>query len=258
MNLHLDDQVAFVAGSSRGIGLAIAEALLDEGARVVLTGRDEDALQRAARRLNGDSSERSVLAVAGDLTTTPAIEHALERTLITFGRLDHVVANIGNGSGSPGWDVPHDEWQRLFELNLFAATRLTQAALPHLLASAGGTILYIASITGVEATTAPLPYSAAKAALVNYAKNLGRQLGPRRVRVNTIAPGNILFEGGSWEGRLADGREAVEAMLSREVPLRRFGDPNEIASLAVWLCSSRAAFATGGCYVVDGGQTRSS
>jgi 3-oxoacyl-[acyl-carrier protein] reductase len=130
--------------------------------------------------------------------------------------------------------------------------------LPHLLASGrGGSILYIASIVALEATAAPLPYSAAKAALVNYAKNLARQLGPKQVRVNTIAPGNIYFPGGSWERRLNERRKAVEAMLQNEVPLQRFGTPEEIASLAAYLCSPLAAFATGACFVVDGGQTRS-
>ena len=109
----------------------------------------------------------------------------------------------------------------------------------------------------MEATPAPLPYSAAKAALVNYSKNLARQLGPERIRVNTIAPGNIYFEGGSWERHLASRRDAVEKMLKTEVPQQRFGTPEEIASLAAYLCSPLAGFATGSCYVMDGGQTRS-
>jgi 3-oxoacyl-[acyl-carrier protein] reductase len=102
-----------------------------------------------------------------------------------------------------------------------------------------------------------LPYSAAKAALVNYAKNLARQLGSQKIRVNTIAPGNILFPGGSWQDRLARQPADVQAMLVGEVPQRRFGTPAEIASLASYLCSNRAGFCTGGCYVMDGGQTRS-
>ena len=120
-----------------------------------------------------------------------------------------------------------------------------------------GAFCIFSSIVAVEATPAPLPYSAAKAALNNYAKNLARQLGPQKVRVNTICPGNIFFPGGSWERHLANRREAVEGMLKSEVPQQRFGSPEEIASLAVWLCAPQAAFATGGCYVMDGGQTRS-
>jgi 3-oxoacyl-[acyl-carrier protein] reductase len=257
MDLHLDNQIAFVAGSSRGIGKAIAAALLAEGACVVLTGRDETSLRSAETELSMTASRDRMLAICGDFANAATIERAFEQTIQHFGRIDHLVANLGTGSGKPGWDQPDDEWERLFELNFFASTRLTQAILPHLLANPdGGSILYMSSIVAVEATLAPLPYSAAKAALVNYSKNLARQLGAKKVRVNTIAPGNILFPGGSWERHIRTRREAVESMLKTEVPQQRFGTPEEIASLAAYLCSPRAGFATGGCYVMDGGQTR--
>lgn len=258
MDLQLTNQVVFVAGSSRGIGRAIASALLAEGARVVLTGRDEASLRTTQAELAGPETHDRVLAVRGDFTHAETIARAFERTLQHFGRLDHLVANLGTGSGKPGWDQPEEEWHRLFELNFFASTRLTQAALPHLLKNeAGGSILYISSIVALESTPAPLPYSAAKAALNNYAKNLARQLGPQKIRVNSLAPGNIFFPGGSWEHHLANRRDAVETMLQIEVPQQRFGTPEEIASLAVYLCSPKAAFTTGSCFVVDGGQTRS-
>jgi len=258
MNLYLTGQVAFVAGSSRGIGKAIAAALLAEGASVVLTGRDEASLRAAEQELAMQAGEERILAVAGDFGDAVTIAGAFDRTVERFGRIDHLIANLGTGSGKPGWDQADEEWERLFELNFFASTRLTQAVLPRLLANAeGGSILYISSIVAVEATPAPLPYSAAKAALVNYSKNLARMLGPKKIRVNTIAPGNIYFPGGSWERHLVNRREAVESMLQNEVPQQRFGTPEEIASLAAYLCSKQAAFATGGCFVMDGGQTRS-
>ena len=309
MDLHLEGEIAFIAGSSRGIGKAIAAALLDEGACVVLTGRDEASLKATHAELATPANQHRILAVRGDFTHTDTIARAFDRTLQHFGRIDHLVANLGTGSGTPGWELPETEWSRLFELNFFASIRLTQAALPHLLANqkgsssrpetvsqssssrpqrearsgetpafreasaegtsksttynverttynATGSILYISSIVAVESTPAPLPYSAAKAALVNYSKNLARQLGPKGIRVNTIAPGNIFFPGGSWERHLTNRREAVEAMLKTEVPQQRFGSPEEIASLAAYLCSPQAAFATGGCYIMDGGQTR--
>jgi 3-oxoacyl-[acyl-carrier protein] reductase len=257
MEMKLEGSVVFVAGSSRGIGRAIANALLNEGARVVLTGRDEASLEKALGELARGRDER-VLAIAGDISDAVTIQNAFGQTLKAFGRIDHLVANLGTGSGKPGWDQSEGEWDRLFEMNFFASVRLTQAVLPHLLTNAeGGSVLYIGSIVGVEATPAPLPYSAAKAALLNYSKNLARQVGAQKIRVNTIAPGNIYFAGGSWERHLSARREQVEQMLRAEVPQQRFGTPEEIASLAVWLCSGQAGFVTGGCYVVDGGQTRS-
>ena len=120
-----------------------------------------------------------------------------------------------------------------------------------------GNILFIASIVGVEATPAPLPYSAAKAALINYSKNLARQVAREGVRVNCVAPGNILFPGGTWERHLERDRAAVTKKIEDEVPMGRFGTPEEIAGLAVFLCSPRASFITGSCFVADGGQTRS-
>jgi 3-oxoacyl-[acyl-carrier protein] reductase len=258
MDLQLDHQVVFVAGSSRGIGRAIAATLLEEGASVVLTGRDEASLAKTTLDLAKPENHTRILPIAGDFTDPRTIAQAFLRTVTHFGKIDHLVANLGTGSGKPGWDQADEEWQRLFELNFFASTRLTQAVLPHLFSNPdGGSILYISSIVAVEATPAPLPYSAAKAALVSYSKNLARQLGPQKIRVNALAPGNILFPGGSWERHLANRRDAVEQMLQTEVPLRRFGTPEEIASLAAYLCSPKAGFITGSCLVADGGQTRS-
>jgi 3-oxoacyl-[acyl-carrier protein] reductase len=257
MDLQLTDQVIFVAGSSRGIGRAIAAALLSEGALVVLTGRDGAALQTAHAELSSPASKDRILTVQGDFSDAKIIAGAFEATLKRFGKIDHLIANLGTGVGKPGWEQSEQEWHRLFELNFFASVRLTQEVLPHLLANEkGGSILYMSSIVATEATPAPLPYSAAKAALNNYAKNLARQLGSQKIRVNTIAPGNIFFPGGSWERHLNNRRDAVELMLKTEVPQQRFGTPQEIASLAAYLCSANAGFATGACYIMDGGQTR--
>ena len=129
--------------------------------------------------------------------------------------------------------------------------------LPEMIEARSGSVILISSITGVESTPSPLPYSAAKAALVNYGKNLARQVGKDQVRVNCVAPGNILFPGGSWEQRLAQRRDEVMDFIRAEVPLQRFGRAEEIADLVVFLSSDRAAFITGSCFVADGGQTRS-
>jgi 3-oxoacyl-[acyl-carrier protein] reductase len=256
MELSLQGQVVLVAGSSRGIGRAIAETLLQEGAGVVVTGRDPASLERCRVELEGSAPGGRLMSIAGDMSDAAVIARALEAIVARFGRIDHVIANLGSGRGTPGWDQPEEEWQRIFNHNFFGSVRLSRAVLPRLLAGGGGSILFIASIAGVEASGAPLAYSAAKAALINYSKNLARQLGPQRVRVNTIAPGNILFPGGSWDTRLKADAGKVEQMLATQVPQGRFGTPADVASLAAYLVSGRAGFATGGCHVIDGGQTQ--
>jgi 3-oxoacyl-[acyl-carrier protein] reductase len=257
MDLGLENQVAFVAGSSRGIGRAIAETLLAQGACVILTGRDDKKLRETTEAATFAGHKERVLAIHGDFSDPATIESGIGRAVTHFGRIDHLIANLGTGSGASGCNPVEAEWQRLFEQNFFASMRLTQTALPRLLANAdGGSILYISSITAIDAGPAPLPYSAAKAALLNYSKNLSRRLGADKIRVNTITPGNIWFPGGSWQSKIEADSDGVKTMLRVEVPLQRFGTPAEVASLAAYLCSKHATFCTGACFVIDGGQTR--
>jgi 3-oxoacyl-[acyl-carrier protein] reductase len=255
MDLKLTDRVALVAGSSRGIGRAIAAALLAEGARVCITGRDAASLAETAAALRAAQPGAQIHEAAGDLTDAAIIAATVAAIQKRWGRLDILVANLGSGSGKIGWDLDEAEWERLFNLNFFGSVRLAQACIPAM--TKGGSIVFISSIAGVEALPAPLPYSAAKAALLNYSKNLSRTVADRKIRVNAIAPGNIFFPGGSWEKHLARNPASVEEFIAKEVPQQRFGAPEEIASLAAYLCSDAAGFATGGCYVMDGGQTRS-
>jgi len=254
MDLHLKGRTVLVAGSSRGIGKGIATLLLGEGCRVCITGRDADQLEVTRNSLQAKFGCDAVLASAGDLEQPAGVKAALDTISTAWGDLDVLVVNLGSGRGQAGWDLDAVEWERLFSANFFGSVRLTQAAIPRM--GRGGSIIMIASIVGVEATAAPLPYSAAKAALINYGKNLSRTLAASGIRVNCIAPGNIFFTGGSWEKHLQSRPEWVSQYLSNEVPLQRFGTPEEVAALAAYLASPLAAFATGGCYILDGGQTR--
>lgn len=255
MNLSLQDRVALVAGSSRGIGRAIAAELLAEGCRVCLTGRDEASLGKTYGELVSEFGEERVLKFRADFTGLGTAQQAIDAILARWGSLDVLVANVGSGKGTAGWDLGSGEWDSIFAENLFASIWLAQAAIPAM-SGGSGSIVFISSICAVEATPAPLPYSAAKAALNNYAKNLSRVVADQKIRVNVVAPGNILFPGGSWDKRSRELPEQTQQMLESQVPMRRFGDPAEIAALVAFLCSDRAAFITGSCYLADGGQTR--
>lgn len=257
MDLELRGKSVFVAGSSRGIGQAIAAGFLAEGARVAISGRDAEALKKTEEALRAAFAGAEIFSIAGDLTDERHCAAAVEAVLREWNALDVLVANFGSGRGLPGWRYDAGDWAALYEINLFGAARLVSQALPVMLGRKAGSIVIVSSITGIESTPAPLAYSGAKAALLNYAKNLARQIAPEGIRVNAVAPGNVIFPGGSWEKHVANDAARVENYILAEVPMRRFGTPEEIASTVLFLASARASFITGACLVADGGQTRS-
>lgn len=251
MDLLLKNKSVLVTGSSKGIGYYIARAFLSEGARVMVTGRDQERLMAAEESLNKTGQ---VISFCGDMTEPSAVEQAVAKTVKQFGGLDIVVANIGKGSVG-GTDISLEGWQAALRDNFIGAMLLSSKAMPHL-AERKGNIIFIASIAGVESIGASIPYSASKAALLSAMKGLAKEYGPQGIRVNAIAPGNILFPGGKWEQKLLEKKEFFENYIKTEVPLQRFGTPEEIANVALFLASPLSSFTTGACFVVDGGQTQ--
>lgn len=250
MNLELSGKIALITGSSAGIGLAIARQLQEEGCTIVLNGRDPARLSAAQASLSGSSQ------VVADARDPAACEVMIAEVLALHGRLDILVCNIGSGASvPPGQETPH-EIQRVLDINLHATTNAVWAATDALVASKGN-IICISSICGIEALGCPVPYAVAKAALQSYVLNSARAFGSWGVRINSIAPGNILFEGSVWDRKLKQDRAAVEAMLARDVSLGCLGTPTDVARMAAYLASPLAAFITGATYVVDGGQLRS-
>jgi 3-oxoacyl-[acyl-carrier protein] reductase len=252
VSVELTGRRALIAGASRGIGLAVASALQLEGCRLAIVARGVEGLSAAKNFLGG-----TVFSMAVDVRIPADVSRLVCDLSAEWDGLDVLICNVGDGSSvAPGQETA-SEWQRMLELNLFSATNLIEGMTPLLRRSSGDrSIVCVSSICGLAALGAPVTYSAAKAAMNSMVRGLARPLGEYGIRINAVAPGNVLVDGGVWQRRLATDRDAVEQMLKREVPLGRFGTPSEIAQAVAFLASARASFITGTVMVADGGQLR--
>ena len=256
MDLGLHDKVAIVTGSSRGLGLASAKALAAEGCRVTVCARTETALHAAAREVSSvaGSSDR-VLAVRADLATAEGVKTVIDRTVATFGGIDVLVNNVGLGRGGGLLETSDEEWQEAFDQTLLPAVRASRLAVPHMTKRGGGSIVIIASVFGREAG-GRMTYNAVKAAEISLAKSLAQQLASANIRVNSVSPGSILFEGGSWWKRQQENPAAIAEFVKRELPFGRFGRADEVGDAVAFLASPRASWISGTSVVVDGCQSR--
>ncbi len=256
MDLGIRDRVALVTGASRGIGRVIATALVREGCKVALNARNTEALEQVRSALGSKTSTH-----AADVCQAQEANRLAAEVVARWNRLDIVVANVGSGASVPPGQETDAEWRRVLDLNLHAATNTIAAARKVMVNGEAdpGTdraIVAISSICGLAALGAPVTYSAAKAALNATVRGLARPLAREGIRINAVAPGNIVFEGGTWARKLNEDRAAVEHMLDKDVALGRLGTPEEVADVVAFLASPRAAFVTGTIVVADGGQLR--
>jgi 2-dehydro-3-deoxy-L-rhamnonate dehydrogenase (NAD+) len=242
--MDLGGKTALVTGAARGIGLAIAERLVRDGARVALVDVDRAGVEAAAKTLGA-----ATLAIAADVTATADVDRAVTAARDRWGRLDIVVNNAGITGGSrPIWELDDDDWHRVIACDLTSVFLVSRAAVRVMLAQGGGRIVNIASIAGKEGNANLVPYSSAKAGVIGLTKALAKEVATRGILVNAIAPaliGTALLEQMT--------KETVDHLLTK-IPLGRVGKPEEVAALVAWLASEECSFSTGAVYDLSGGR----
>jgi NAD(P)-dependent dehydrogenase (short-subunit alcohol dehydrogenase family) len=248
----LTGKVAIVTGSSRGIGLAIAAALASHGAKVAISSRKQDACDEVAQAINAEHGEGRAIAVAANISSKDDLQNLVDQTRKTFGRIDVLVCNAAsNPYYGPMAGISDDQFRKILENNVIANHWLISMVAPQMLEREEGSIIIVSSIGGLTSSTMIGAYNISKAADFQLARNLAAEFGPKKVRVNCIAPGLVRtdFARALWENP-----DTLKA-ITRSTPLRRIGEPHEIAGAAVYLASPASTFMTGQTMIVDGGST---
>ena len=254
MDLGLKGKRVFVTGSSRGIGYAISDALLDEGAEVLINARNQNVLENSYKSMEAKHGRR-VSFFCGDMQKRDDIENAADYINNRYGALDILVANIGSGKPNDTNQLNITEWERFFEINVYSAISTLDVMRPLLIKGKAPAVLLISSVVSKQVAKAPVGYAASKSSVRVLNKYLSSMWAEYGIRVNCVLPGNIYFQGGRWEELRGENEEEIEKYISESVPMKRFGGPEEVANAAVFLVSERASFITGAELLIDGGQT---
>ncbi|MDF7773831.1 SDR family oxidoreductase [Sphingomonas sp. AOB5] len=253
MNLFdLSGKVAVITGSTKGIGKAAAEALAEHGAKVVISSRKQDACDEVAAEINARFGDGTAIAIAASISDKDALQALVDETRALFGRIDILVCNAAsNPYYGPLAGISDDQFRKILDNNILANHWLVQMIAPEMRERRDGSIIIVSSIGGLRGSPMIGAYNVSKAADMQLARNLAVELGPDNVRVNCIAPGVIKtdFARALWEDP-----DRVKAMHS-VLPLRRFGEVEDVAGAVVFLASRAGAYITGQSIVIDGGTT---
>jgi len=255
MDLGLHGKSVIVTGASRGIGRAIAGAFAEEGARLTIVARTAADIEATATVMAAAYPGVDVRPVAADVTNAADAERVIATAVEAFGGIDVLVNNAG---GTVREGSVEERWEGSFGLNVTSAVRLMELAKPHLLASGAGSVVNIASIYGREYGPPGAPqYTTTKAAEIAMTKTYAMAWAREGIRVNSVAPGSIAFEGGSWGRRMQEDPEGMQRFVDENIAAGRFGKPEEVAATVAFLASAQASWIVGTCINVDGGQSRS-
>jgi 3-oxoacyl-[acyl-carrier protein] reductase len=251
MNLELTNTQVVVVGGTKGIGLSISKNFLLEGAVVHIISRSINSNLKI--ELESRHASR-VYFYQSDATIEESLTVAYSQILKNSNnKIDILISNVGDGKGVSGAVPKKEDWDVSWDTNFISALNSTRVFVEKII-ECKGSITFISSIAGIEYLGAPISYSTAKSALITFAKSLSHKLAPG-VRVNVIAPGNIWVENGVWDQKMHSNPELVKYIINEKVPLSRFGFPEEVSNLVLFINSSKASFITGSCFVIDGGQT---
>ena len=253
MTKRLQDKVALVTGSTRGIGRAIARRFVDEGARVILNSHVDDS---AAASVRAELGNAKTLFIAADVADAAAVDAMVARGIAHFGRLDILVNNAGVDVFTDPLQMTPEQWRRCFGIDLDGAWNGCRAALPHMLAQGAGSIVNIASVHGHKIIPGCFPYPVAKHALIGLTRSLGIEYAARGIRVNSISPGLILTEKVEAWFASCPNPEAERQRQTDILPCKRIGDPDEVAYTALFLASDEARFINASDILIDGGRSQ--
>ena len=249
MDLGLKGRVAAITGGTRGIGLAIADLLAGEGAHVAVCARSEASLEAV--------QDKGWLAIAADMTREADARRFVDAITRKWGRLDILVNNVGGSLGGGSFtESTVDQWRAVLDANVISTLYASKAAIPHMKKAGWGRIIQIASVWGRESGGGSA-YNAAKAAVISMSKSMAQDLAKDGILVNVVAPGSVWFPDGGWDKRMQADPSKIEAFVKADMPLGRFGKPEEVAAVVALLASDRAGLVSGACWAVDGSQGKS-